>query len=805
MFVPTPKLWWTLAFLAALTASIGLVLWLLAWWLPCEVPASPYKDVATNEVLTAQAVATCSTCEQPPADACIRLEQPPLLIANTSGEGSALLQICSTCSPPVPAKVRVSAVEGPLTAASSGSAGPLSPPHLALSSAVEADRAILEGTSVWPARCVPAKLAVTGLLQPGAHLVRLTQDGKPLDPVKAARLDFPFTLRSTGERPEQIEVSIAPGSRLAVPLRNEDPWAYRIEWRLELGGKVDQGVETVPGRGRKELPLRSDLFATNWWESGFLRSGARSGTLHLSHLPDSSFVGLETKSKTLQVRATLSCYSPDRQRLVNTASILGVLLLGIGISLLLNYAWPMMRRKFRLKQRLAQLDGRLAGIGRVVPAWLLSLMRIEKRRLREELRSRWSWDPETEAALDAIEPRIGALDRRIELITRAGELLKAIDDDVMLAQHELDEAERHARLVFQLAGLGRATPADLERADAALVSMAAVRLQRDSDPSAAMVEALRVRAGKVTNRPDKVALDQAMGTELKQLLDGLNALFPKDGDTSPSRATYVDAANAVAKAEIIIDYGLLVHSADSKVRDARRKRAEHLVAALQPGAQAAMRLDPARSVLDEVEQNISGKEVRDAVANAQGTLIIEVDPPTPREFQLVVFRVHLPQPGLDDAAARRSVSWKWTIDDQPIGIDDSWTVCHFFEPLPPGARIERVFNKWMRKRGSSPMPERKFNVKAVAYESGNSIISTTAGDPATARRDSVPIEGTKTYAENALLIAVVGLTITVLLAGLALVATAQDKIQSLDWLTGAAVVFGLGFAADVLKRAVQKS
>jgi len=63
----------------------------------------------------------------------------------------------------------------------------------------------------------------------------------------------------------------------------------------------------------------------------------------------------------------------------------------------------------------------------------------------------------------------------------------------------------------------------------------------------------------------------------------------------------------------------------------------------------------------------------------------------------------------------------------------------------------------------------------------------------------------KAYAENALTMAIVGLLITVLVAGIALVATAQDRIQSPDWMTGAVVVFGLGFAADVLKRAVKRS
>jgi hypothetical protein len=49
------------------------------------------------------------------------------------------------------------------------------------------------------------------------------------------------------------------------------------------------------------------------------------------------------------------------------------------------------------------------------------------------------------------------------------------------------------------------------------------------------------------------------------------------------------------------------------------------------------------------------------------------------------------------------------------------------------------------------------------------------------------------------------LSITVLIVALGLLAGAQEKLQTLDWLSGALTVLALGFGADTLKTLISKT
>ena len=72
--------------------------------------------------------------------------------------------------------------------------------------------------------------------------------------------------------------------------------------------------------------------------------------------------------------------------------------------------------------------------------------------------------------------------------------------------------------------------------------------------------------------------------------------------------------------------------------------------------------------------------------------------------------------------------------------------------------------------------------------------------------DGVPVrlEATKSYVESNTMLSISSLVITVLLVGLGLLAGAQEKLQSLDWVSGLGAIVLLGFGADALKRAILK-
>ena len=68
----------------------------------------------------------------------------------------------------------------------------------------------------------------------------------------------------------------------------------------------------------------------------------------------------------------------------------------------------------------------------------------------------------------------------------------------------------------------------------------------------------------------------------------------------------------------------------------------------------------------------------------------------------------------------------------------------------------------------------------------------------------IRLEMTKSYGESSTMLSIASLAITVLLVGLGLLAGAQEKLQSMDWVSGLVAIVLLGFGADVLKRAILK-
>ena len=71
-------------------------------------------------------------------------------------------------------------------------------------------------------------------------------------------------------------------------------------------------------------------------------------------------------------------------------------------------------------------------------------------------------------------------------------------------------------------------------------------------------------------------------------------------------------------------------------------------------------------------------------------------------------------------------------------------------------------------------------------------------------RRPIRLEMTKSYGESSTMLSIASLAITVLLVGLGLLAGAQEKLQSMDWVSGLVAIVLLGFGADVLKRAILK-
>ena len=734
----------------------------------------------------------CSFCTRttPPPTCSLCLQRNPLLVAEPDGTASGLLQLCNHSAEALLPVLRVS----DFSAAPPGHE-PYMLGTVSLSAADMAQQPIIRGAqALAPLACVAVKIEATGLTQPGVMTARLSDGDHALAQLKAVRKSFDFRLVAEGPTPEKIALTVQRGDDLKITLRNLDPVPYLFSWRLELDGQIQNGrMLALPGQPLQlQAPLNKQRIG--FWDSGFLRAGQQQGRLFLRHEPDPSFEVRATETRDYPVSARLLYWSPTWQSIANALAVLVVLLIGIFLSLLINFALPMQRRCVAVKQRLADLDGRLGGIGSVISSRTLNLLRVEKRRLREEVRILWPIFPSTEVALPMLEHRVEALSRRVDLTVDTGELLKAVVGDTGLARHEIDDATRLCRLVLRMVEKPLPSADEFTRAQAALDGSAAIRAQREDKPGSQALAALESRADKA--RKDVVLGAEPPWPDLQELLTGLRAEFLDKGLTDCERQRYVDAANAVAKAEVIQAYANLVQTAGSKpVRDGRLAFAKPLLDALRPGPGESA--TEARRLLLQAEENVSVEQIDHALRNPQTAgLWIEVDPPTPRQYQLVTLRVHLGAPGLDNASARSRFHWRWQVNGQDVPAGQDWTGWHYFE--------QPRTTDWLRPWSTHPA--------AAAPDVAEFEVSAQALDPAapampivTLTASPVRLETSRTHLESSTALALVSLFVTVLLVGLGLLASAQEKLQTLDATSGFMAIILIGFGADVLKRALSRS
>jgi len=743
-------------------------------------------------VTAAASAPHCSYCTRttPPPKCSLCLQRNPLLTAEADGTASGLLQLCNDSTQALTPALRVSDFSANPPGRESYAIGVVS-----LTAADMAQQDIVKGSATLaPKACVTVKLEATGLLQPGVMTARLTDGDQELAELKAVRKSFDFHLVAEGPTQEKIAVTVLHGGTVKIALRNQDPVPYQFSWRLELGDEVKTGRMLAPPGQPLLLEAAFNADQVGFWDSGLLRAGERQGRLFLRHEPDPSFDMRATETHDYPVTARLLYWSPTWQGIVNAVAVLIVLLIGITLSLLINFALPMQRRRVAVKQRLAELDGRLGGIGGVISSRTLTLLRVEKRRLREEVHMLWPILPNTEAALPGLEQRVEALGRRVDLTVGAGELLKALEGDAGLARHEIDDAVRLCRQVLCVVEKPAPSADEFTREQANLDQAAAIRTLREVKPTTELLQALQLRADAA--RKDPVFDADPTWTKFQDLLGGLRAAFLDKDLTECERGRYVDAANAVAKAELILAFASLVRSAGSQeVRDGRLAFATPLLQALRPGPGESA--TEARQLLQQVEENVSCGQIEQALRDPRSAnLWIEVDPPSPRLYQLVMLRVHLGAPGLDNATARSRFHWRWQVNGQDVPAGQDWTGWHFFEP--PGA-ADWLRARWLlQKTAASDVAEFKVTADALDPAAPAQPIVTLVANP-------VRLETTKNYVESSTVLALVSLFVTVLLVGFGLLASAQEKLQTLDWTSGFMAIIVIGFGADVLKRALSKS
>jgi hypothetical protein len=766
----------------------------------------------------------CLLCPEPPRANCTLCATSNLLNVSKDGAASSLVRLCNRGTQDVTLDLRLSDFHA---RGADGATYPLY--SQATISSVPPNHAVVAGTSpLTPNACVDVKVDASGLWQAGFYSAELRNGDSVIASLKALRYQVPFNVKADGPTPEAVTVEITRGRPAHIRLRNDDDMAYRFAWTLDVGNDQYGGISEIRARGTTSLEFepRADVFTLH--ESGFLRSGEKSGTLTLAFEPDASVRDLPVPQRRYPVTARLSYFNPDSQRIVNWVAILGLLLLGIVVSFFVGHVLPTQKKRVDIKQRLADLDGRLAGLSDVIDTRILNLLRLEKKRLRGELREQLPVFPQSAVELPKLDARIDWLEQRISLTARAGDLLEAVDTaDGTLAIPEADLIRVHCREIADVIRKPLPAAGDLAEAEEHMRLAEAIAEASDSDPGQAAVDELSERATRVRAAIPATIED---GSGWKVCEDAVRGLMNiPDMPSKLSRPQYVRLARRVCQAELLVRFAELVDSsADACMRKRRLDRSDDLFKALKDGPDQSH--ERARDIVHQIEQNVSRADLvaemarmKEEMAKAgdkanaplNSALRVEIDPLTPITYQLVTFRVRFQRPGLDSAVAQDEIPCTWYVDDVKVGEREffpdrcghgpdghharGWLTGHYFvddsfkwQEVPARAlrRVGAAFG-WVNRKGS---------------ETGGTFkVSVHFPDTDLTLSRSVTLERTKDYVESRSVLALASLGITLFIVAFGLLAGAQEKLQSLDWLSGMLAVLVLGFGADTLKTLISRT
>lgn len=653
----------------------------------------------------------------------------------------------------------------------------------------EGEGALLHKITIPPNKEVKLWLIVTLAATAGTFDLELKNSQTGFDKsIKVIRLPFAVKLDETNPK----KLPLVDGVFTNIVIKNDDPVPYPLVWRLSVEGQEvcgDQINLEANGLGllqcKPSVPMglsrAQDLFK------------AQEGTGRLVFYPQSGSGGSNLTSpwKIVEFQASLSSLGAFTQQLWGYFLIVLLLLLGGLTSLFLSQALPNRLKRLNIREKLMGTAATTATLGSNVDSRLQVMLRLERSRLYDLLKSRKTLSPDFAALATRCQEGAEKLEKRVGLVQQLDVVLGQLNNTHSMRPPPSQITEIEALIADAKALLVKTSPSD-EDLKAVEETIAAVQKKVDgrNQENAAFGQALAKRALKV-----KGEIDQSFST--KPGFSALNALVSRPYDDLkrvPATAAEIDAAeyscvdSAVVKVALMKEYALLREGSQNQEMQQRLKAKEgELAQWLSLESAPAMR--SAQLLLREMQEDVYPIRIAEALL-AKGASI-DMDPDVAYDKAPLEFCICFNNFEIDNSAAREEWTCEWSFGDKLEGT--GWNVCHYFLLPRPGffSKAKAAF----------------FTVQAAFRQpDGEPLIDTETNYPLTIKK---VVEVKRSHQEGFFgersRTEFMKLAAALLIAIFALVAGAKEQLLKLDLLPGLIAVFLVGFGADTIKNLLTKS
>lgn len=733
-----------------------------------------------------------------PAGVIPKDERPTLLIAPTlvvdpaSNSASGLLYLRNNSKSPttfsLTAEDFVSKTTGKRLGAKTS---------FAAATADGAGKPLYETTSIPAESNFSVKVDVANLWEAGESEAALLNKGRTFGVLKAVKYRVPFAVKLEGGP----DVTFERGKTHELTVKNDDGMNYPVEWKLAIGDAAIAGRSVMlaaqsPGTIRLQPP--------NAWFgslSGRFKDDVRDGALVLMFRP----AGMDDSalaSKTLSLKAHLRSGSETQQKIFGTGLVFFALLAGGLCSLMLRHWLPNKLAVLELKEKLATLTEGTRALAGTLDSSLRVLVRVQRKRLTEMLRSHSMLSPDLPATLAQTGKGIALLEQKLNLLERidraradtdglrahggapsladeidaklrkAAEKLRSVavkDEDLQAAQKEIDDAEK------QVQEFDKSKP---EFAQELVKRFAGLAVAFKASP---------------TQNSTRTRIEPL----LPALFNFLATQPPVANDLAPNQYALLDTMTL--RLELARNYINLYEGTGAQDRAALDKLEAGFCERLNTDDWQTLRA--ARLSFREMKAHIFSDRLEAAIREKR--LYVQATPEQPVPYQPVRFQVGFVDTELNKSAAQERLTCSWTFihPGGRLGRDVrwkefGWDVWHYFPEV--GDYIVEV--KFENEKGETIQTELKAGEPqgAAATHKGNKkkqkqevpgVVPTEIG----VQPDQSARIGDRTRIEALRFVIVLVATLLGLIAG------AQEQLAKLDLIPAFIAIFLVGFTADTIK------
>ena len=659
------------------------------------------------------------------------------------------------------------------------------------------------------------KVEVSNFLEAGEAKANLVDGtGAILGELTAVRTQFPFGVKLETSNPEKPELSLTRGQKPTITLHNDDAFSYPVRYQLSI-----DGIPTA--EGRLELPPNGtqsfNFEAPDAWFSGpfrgIFKSDERSGRLALSYDPANLSQKSYLPAKSIPVTFHLNYWSDWVPEIFGTAILLAVLILGGLTSLLVSCGIPNKLRQVQMREQVLALERRIRSISPSVDSRLRVLLRLERKKLEELVRTKRTWGkqiltdplllipewalPDFADTLADAAVGITKLETRVDLSERLDTLRHDLEGELdQLPPTIIDQVSSNLQETADRARKPQLTAEELTLAKSLLDKAEKLMKDWEQDPSFATAISSRLKRGREllgVGKDDPNRLEETevckrfkMGmSNTFQLLDNQALLDPANIVTDDYE--YLDTATT--KLELTVEYIRFFQGLSASRQAELDPREKLLRDALAKDSWQSLKC--AHTYVREVRSGIYPDDLRAELLtvngnNGGGKVSIELDQQPVTQAEPLELYVQFHNRSLRCVPALDEWTPFWTFKnnapDAPELHEKWWTVWHYFDH-PGDHQIE------------------------VHFEGADGkSISDDAGAKLSVSKTVKVLPQRQSDTREKLRAEILKLGIALFVALIALLGGAQEQLAKLNVVQGLLAVFVMGFGANVVKDLItQKS